>query len=140
MSMAVVPHATVSAVELLPDDAHNARLLAQTHPHDWRNPVARNPYNLVVVGAGPAGLIAAAGAAGLGARVALIERHLMGGDCLNYGCVPSKALIAAARAARAVQKAQALGVQSQIHEIRFAETMRHLRRVRAEISAHDSAE
>src|SRR2546426_8463303 len=91
--MAVVPHAIVSAVEVLPDDAHNARLLAQAHPRDWRNPVPRNPYNLVVVGAGPAGLIAAAGAAGLGARVALVERHLMGGDCLNYGCVPRKAVL-----------------------------------------------
>ena len=96
--MAIVPHATVSAVEVLPDDAHNARLLAQAHPRDWRNPVPRNPYNLVVIGAGPAGLIAAAGAAGLGARVALVERHLMGGDCLNYGCVPSKALLRCATA------------------------------------------
>ena len=96
--MAVVPHATVSAVEVLPDDAHNARLLAQAHPRDWHNPVPRNPYNLVVIGAGPAGLIAAAGAASLGARVALVERHLMGRDCLNYGCVPSKALLRCATA------------------------------------------
>ena len=51
----------------------------------------RGRYNLVVIGAGTAGLVCAAGAAGLGARVALIERHLMGGDCLNVGCVPSKA-------------------------------------------------
>ena len=63
--MAVVPHTTVSAVEILPEDAHNTRLLAQAHPRDWHNPVPRNPYNLVVIGAGPAGLIAAAGAAGL---------------------------------------------------------------------------
>ena len=76
--MAVVSHATVSAIEVLPDDAHNARLLAQAHPRDWRHPIPRNPYNLVVIGAGPAGLVAAAGAAGLGARVALVERHLMG--------------------------------------------------------------
>src|ERR687886_1128687 len=95
--MAVVPHTAVSVVEILPDDVHNARLLAQAHPRDWRNPTPRNPYNLVVIGAGPAGLISAAIAAGLGARVALVERHLMGGDCLNVGCVPSKAVIAAAR-------------------------------------------
>jgi ribulose 1,5-bisphosphate synthetase/thiazole synthase len=57
--MAVVPQATVSAVEILPDDVHNARLLAQAHPRDWHNPVPRNPYNLVVIGAGPAGLTAA---------------------------------------------------------------------------------
>src|SRR5919197_2782101 len=109
--MAVVPHATVSAVEVLPDDAHNARLLAQAHPRDWRNPVPRNPYNLVVIGAGPAGLVSAAGAAGLGAKVALVERHLMGGDCLNYGCVPSKALLAASRAAAAVRDAGAFGIE-----------------------------
>src|ERR687886_1140836 len=101
--MAVVPHTAVSVVEILPDDVHNARLLVQAHPRDWRNPVPRNPYNLVVIGAGPAGLIAAAGAAGLGARVALVERHLMGGDCLNYGCVPSKALLRCATASADVR-------------------------------------
>lgn len=127
-------------VEVLPVDEFNQQLIENAHPPKWVNPKPSGPYNLVVIGAGTAGLVSAAGAALLGARVALIERHLMGGDCLNYGCVPSKALIAASRAAHAVQKAQAFGVQSQIHEIRFAETMRHVRQVRAEISAHDSAE
>ena len=108
--MAVSSHVIVSAVEVPPDDVHNARLLAQAHPRDWRNPVPRNPYNLVVIGAGPAGLIAAAGAAGLGARVALVERHLMGGDCLNYGCVPSKALLRCATAWADVQDAHQYGV------------------------------
>src|SRR5438128_11751868 len=102
--MAVVPHATVSAVEVLPEDAHNTRLLAQAHPRDWRNPLPRNPYNLVVIGAGPAGLIAAAGAAGLGARVALVERHLMGGGCLSYGCVPSAARVRGAPAWAVVRR------------------------------------
>src|SRR5256712_13653007 len=111
--MAVVPHATVSAVEVLPEDAHNTRLLAQAHPSDWRNPLPRNPYNLVVIGAGPAGLIAAAGAAGLGARVALVERHLMGGDCLNYGCVPSKALRRCATAWAEVRGASHYAVHHQ---------------------------
>src|SRR5215470_17295185 len=111
--MAVVSHATVDAAQLLPDDVHNARLLAQAHPHDWRNPVPRNPYNLVVIGAGPAGLVAAAGAAGLGARVALVERHLMGGDCLNYGCVPSKALLRCATAWADVREAGRYGVHPQ---------------------------
>ena len=54
-------------------------------------------YNLVVIGAGTAGLVTAAGSVALGARVALVERHKMGGDCLNFGCVPSKALISSAR-------------------------------------------
>src|SRR5437867_1377647 len=138
--MAVVPHATVSAVEVLPEDAHNTRLLAQAHPSDWRNPLPRNPYNLVVIGAGPAGLIAAAGAAGLGARVALVERHLMGGDCLNYGCVPSKALLRAARAAADVRDAGAFGVRvPEGVRVDFPAIMERLRRLRAEISPNDSA-
>src|SRR5581483_10417397 len=80
-------------------DAHDRARLAHVHPPAWRNPTPRGRYNLVVVGGGTAGLVSAAGAAGLGARAALVERHLLGGDCLNVGCVPSKAILAAARAA-----------------------------------------
>ena len=72
-------HSKTFAVHVVPADEHNLRLLANAHPDAWRNPPARNPYNLVVIGAGTAGLVSAAGAAGLGARVALIEKHLMGG-------------------------------------------------------------
>ena len=82
---------------ILPADEHNRELLSHVHPPDWTNPEPRERYHLVVIGAGTGGLVSAAIAAGLGARVALVERHLMGGDCLNVGCVPSKALIAAAR-------------------------------------------
>jgi NADPH-dependent 2,4-dienoyl-CoA reductase/sulfur reductase-like enzyme len=78
--------------EILPKDEHNAKLIANVHPPDWTNPEPSGRYNLVVIGAGTAGLITAAVAAGLRAKVALIERHLMGGDCLNVGCVPSKGL------------------------------------------------
>ena len=139
--MAVVSHAIVSAVEVLPDDAHNARLLAQAHPHDWRNPVPRNPYNLVVIGAGPAGLIAAAGAAGLGARVALVERHLMGGDCLNYGCVPSKALLRCATAWADVRDARRYGVHYHGDlQVDFGAIMERLRRLRADLSANDAVQ
>ena len=60
-------------VTVLPEDAHNQALVANVHPADWPNPEPRNRYNLVVIGAGTAGLVCAAGAAGLGARVALIE-------------------------------------------------------------------
>ena len=98
-------------VALLPDDPHDQALLANVHPPAWVNPPAADRYNLVVVGAGTAGLVAAAGAAGLGAKVALVERELMGGDCLNVGCVPSKALIAAARAAASVKEAGSFGVR-----------------------------
>ena len=94
-----------------PHDEHNARLIEHVHPPTWVNPTPAPRYNLVVIGAGTAGLVTAAGAAGLGAKVALIERDLMGGDCLNVGCVPSKALIAAARAAASVKGAGEFGVR-----------------------------
>jgi heterodisulfide reductase subunit A-like polyferredoxin len=73
-----------------PLDEFNRQLLSHVQPPDWINPQPSGRYNLVVIGAGTAGLVTAAGAAGLGAKVALIERDLMGGDCLNVGCVPSK--------------------------------------------------
>src|SRR5438093_8434553 len=135
--MTLVPH----AVEVLPDDEHNARLLAHAHPRDWHNPVPRQPYNLVVVGAGPAGLIAAAGAAGLGARVALVERHLLGGDCLNYGCVPSKSLIRSSRVQGELREAGKLGFNLPAGaEADFPAVMERMRRLRARISRHDSAQ
>ena len=80
-------------------DAADARLRDAVHPADWINPEPRGRYDLVVIGGGTAGLVSAMGAAGLGARVALIERALLGGDCLNTGCVPSKAILRSARAA-----------------------------------------
>ena len=88
------------SITVQPDDLYNQELVQHLHPAGWKNPEPLARYNLVVIGAGPAGLVAAAGAAGLGAKVALIERHLMGGDCLNYGCVPSKALLKAAKVAK----------------------------------------
>ena len=83
---------------LQPMDEYNRILVSHVHPPDWRPPKPADRYHLVVIGAGTAGLVTAAGAAGLGAKVALVERHLMGGDCLNTGCVPSKCLIHSARA------------------------------------------
>ena len=90
---------TTDAVSVEPQDQYNRVLVSNVHPADWVNPEPAPSYNLVVIGAGTAGLVTAAAAAGLGAKVALIEKHLMGGDCLNVGCVPSKALIRSARAA-----------------------------------------
>ncbi len=94
---------------------------------------------MVVIGAGTAGLVTAIGAAGLGAKVALIERGLMGGDCLNAGCVPSKALIRAARAASAARNVAEFGVSGQATSVDFGAVMTRMRRLRAGISAHDSA-
>src|SRR5216110_1197153 len=96
---------------LVPADEHNRTLLHNVHPPGWVNPEPAPRYNLVVMGAGTAGLVTAAGAAGLGAKVALIEKYLLGGDCLNVGCVPSKALIRAARAAADVRRAGEFGVR-----------------------------
>lgn len=125
---------------LLPSDSHNRILAANVHPPDWSNPTPQRPYHLVVIGAGTAGLVTAAGAAGLGARVALIERDLMGGDCLNVGCVPSKAIIAASRVAGAVAGA----AQFSVHvpdgvEVDFAGVMERMRKLRSSISKNDSA-
>ena len=118
----------------------DARLRANVHPPDWVNPTPRDRYHLVVIGAGTAGLVAAAGAAGLGARVALIERHLMGGDCLNVGCVPSKGVISAARAWHdARQAATRFGGPAVTGAGDFAAAMRRMRRLRADLSSVDSA-
>jgi pyruvate/2-oxoglutarate dehydrogenase complex dihydrolipoamide dehydrogenase (E3) component len=126
--------------EILPKDEHNATLIANVHPPDWTNPEPAGRYNLVVIGAGTAGLITAAVAAGLRARVALIERHLMGGDCLNVGCVPSKGLIRASRiVAEARRSAEfGLGVPPGA-EADFGAAMTRMRHIRARISAVDSA-
>ncbi|MBI2516469.1 MAG: mercuric reductase [Opitutae bacterium] len=125
---------------ILPWDEHNRRLAAQVRPDDWQNPVPASRYNLVVIGGGTAGLVTAAGAAGLGAKVALVERHFLGGDCLNVGCVPSKALIRAGRAVAAVRAAGDFGVRVPAGtEVDFAAVMERLRRLRADLSPHDSA-
>src|SRR5438270_6593168 len=128
------------AFEVSPADEFNKKLVENAHPPDWINPKPAGRYNLVVVGAGTAGLVAAAGAAILGARVALVERQLMGGDCLNYGCVPSKALIRAARAAYSVTEAREFGIEAPAPTVEFADVMRRVRRVRAEIAPHDSVQ
>jgi pyruvate/2-oxoglutarate dehydrogenase complex dihydrolipoamide dehydrogenase (E3) component len=128
------------AVQVLPRDELNGRLLANVHPPDWVNPEPAPRYNLVVLGAGTAGLVTAAGAAGLGAKVALVERELLGGDCLNIGCVPSKALIAAARTAARVRDAGRVGVRVPPGVlVDYPAVMERMRRLRAGLSGHDSA-
>lgn len=127
-------------VQLQPYDEHNQELQRQVHPTDWKNPTPQAPYHLVVIGAGTAGLVTAAGAAGLGARVALVERELMGGDCLNVGCVPSKGIIAAARAAAQCSDAKSAGLTVEGGtQVDFSSAMERMRRLRAQISPADSA-
>jgi pyruvate/2-oxoglutarate dehydrogenase complex dihydrolipoamide dehydrogenase (E3) component len=127
------------SVVVEPWDEHNQALVGNAHPGDWVNPEPAERYNLVVIGGGTAGLVTAIGSASLGARVALIERELMGGDCLNFGCVPSKALIRAARAAADVRRAGEYGVEVPSGaRVNFPAVMERMRRLRARISQADS--
>ncbi|WP_163336086.1 mercuric reductase [Desulfopila sp. IMCC35008] len=125
---------------VFPLDEHNVKLLNNVHPKEWTDPEPQDMYNLVVIGAGAGGLVSAAGAAGVGARTALVESHLLGGDCLNVGCVPSKALLKSAKAASAVRKAAQYGVQiTGDVSVDFGFVMERMRRLRAQISPVDSA-
>ncbi len=136
MAQVEMDHVTVP-----PMDEHNQALVSNVHPPDWVNPEPIPRYNLVVIGAGTAGLVTAAGAAGLGAKVALIEKHLLGGDCLNVGCIPSKCLIRASRAYADVRDAHEFGVRvPEGVEVDFPAVMERMRRLRSRISHHDSAQ
>src|SRR5438093_7147025 len=95
--------------------------------------------DLCVIGAGAAGLSVAAGAAQLGASVVLIERTRMGGECLNTGCVPSKALLAGAKAAEAIRNAKAFGIDAE-PVIDFKRIHAHVHSVISAIAPHDSVE
>lgn len=123
-----------------PMDEHNRALLDNVRPSNWINPEPAPVYDLVVVGAGTGGLICAAVGSGLGAKVALIERNLMGGDCLNMGCVPSKAVI---RHSRRLAEARALlgpaAFDDAFLDREFTTAMERMRAIRAEISRDDSA-
>ena len=134
-------HSTAEKIaQLLPYDEHNSELESNVHPPEWTNPTPSDGYHLVVIGAGTAGLVTAAGAAGLGARVALIERELMGGDCLNVGCVPSKGIIGAARVAATIRGAAEFGVEiPEGVNNNFGKAMERMRQKRAYISPADSA-
>ena len=123
-----------------PEDTYNLELLSHVHPAEYVNPKPEGRYNLVVIGGGTAGLVTAVGAAGLGAKVALVERHLLGGDCLNVGCVPSKALIRAARAAHEIRRAAEFGLKVPSYEVEFAAVMERVRKLRARIAPVDGIE
>src|SRR4051794_15001869 len=125
----------------LPGDDADQALLTRVRPADWVNPKAKPRYHLVVIGAGTAGLVSAAGAAGRGAKVALADRRRLGGDCLNFGCVPSKALLRSARLIGEIRRCREFGVQIAGEvSIDFPSIMTRMRRLRAEISPNDSAQ
>jgi pyruvate/2-oxoglutarate dehydrogenase complex dihydrolipoamide dehydrogenase (E3) component len=122
-------------------DARNRRELVQhARPPDWRNPSPAEKYHLAVVGAGPGGIAGARAAAALGAKVALIERDLIGGDRLNVGCVPSKAIIRTARLYADMRDAVDLGgVRPSDTDVVFSMVMERMRRIQGRLSQADSA-
>jgi thioredoxin reductase len=123
-------------------DEYNQQLVASVHPSDWVNPEPKDYYDLVVIGAGTAGLVVAAGVAGLGIglKVALVEKKLLGGDCLNFGCVPSKCLIRSGRVLGEVGRAKNLGINIEEPSVDFSRVMERMRKVRSQISGHDSVQ
>lgn len=105
----------------------------------FRRP-ARFDYNLLVIGAGSAGLVSAYIGSTVKARVALVEKHRMGGDCLNTGCVPSKALLRTARLLAQARDSQRYGVRAMTADFEFADAMERVQAVIAKIAPHDSVE
>ncbi|WP_292639783.1 FAD-dependent oxidoreductase, partial [Mesorhizobium sp.] len=124
-----------------PVDRNDIELIKSAHPPHWKNPQPDGPYNLVVIGAGPAGLTAAYEAAGLGAKVALIERNLIGGTCINVGCIPSKSIIRTARLYADMRDAENLGGDTPDHlHVAFERAMTRMRQIRQRISRADAAD
>ncbi|MEO7052552.1 MAG: mercuric reductase [Rhodanobacter sp.] len=118
-----------------PMDAYERKRLDAVSPEAWNNPEPAGPYQLVILGAGSAGLAAASTAAALGARVALIERHMIGGTCFNTGCVPSKTLLRTAAVYAEMRDAARYGAQAPAQiKVDFAAAMERLRRIRSHLT------
>lgn len=124
-----------------PLDNLNKTWIANGHPPEWANPTPNGRYNLLVIGGGSGGLVSAVGAKGIGAKVALVEKNILGGDCLNAGCVPSKTVIRSAKVLGDLRRAKEFGVHiPEGAKADFSAVMQRMRRIRSEISHHDSAE
>jgi len=129
-----------AAPPIEPWDEFNRALIGHVRPHGWVNPRPLDRYDLVVLGGGTGGLVTTAVAVALGARVALVERAFLGGDCLVSGCVPSKAVVRAARAwSDTAMAATRFGAPATAGDGDFSAVMARMRRIRAEIAPHDSA-
>ncbi|HKP65445.1 MAG TPA: mercuric reductase [Casimicrobiaceae bacterium] len=132
---------SIDVDDRLQQSEYERQRLANVRPPTWRNPPpSREPYDLVVIGGGPAGLVSAEAAVELGARVAIVERNALGGNCLNFGCVPSKALIRTSRVYADIHSAAHYGARASIgSDVEFAAIIERMRRIRARISRVDSA-
>ena len=128
---------------LEPLDKYNQMLLDNVHPSRWINPKPLGRYNLIAIGAGAAGLISAASCSGIGGKAAIIEMNLFGGECLNYGCIPSKTML---KCARVIEnsvirgKEYGLNLKKGGYNVDFPRIMQRIRQVRAEISSHDACQ
>lgn len=129
---------TFPTIQGIPATPNNLKRIANVRPENWQNPPPQSMYNMVVIGGGSAGLVTAIIAASLGAKVALIEKHMMGGDCLNVGCVPSKAVIRSANVMGQIIKAKDFGIEEASGKVNFGDVMERVRRVLADLSPNDS--
>lgn len=128
-----------SALHDLLLDKHNRDTLNNCRPLNWVDPDTEDVYDMVAIGGGAGGLVSSIGAAISGGRAAIIEKNVMGGDCLNTGCVPSKAFIKSAKVAHTVRNASKYGVEITGEvKINFPKVMERMREIRAQISEHDS--
>jgi len=135
MQQSSIPSAT------LPQDAYERERKENARPAPWRNPKPAGRYNLVIIGGGPAGLVAARAAASMGAKVALVERALLGGGCLNVGCIPSKAIIRTSRLYAEMRNAEHYGAQVPADiRVDFPAVMQRMRRITARVSRFDSVQ
>jgi len=133
-----MPNEQLSSSELSSD--YDRRELLNVHPPDWKNPEPVDRYTMVVIGAGPAGLLTALDAAKLGAKVAIVERDRFGGSCFNVGCIPSKAIIRTSRVYAEMRNAENFGAQVPTGiSVDFPAVMERMRRIRARISRRVSA-
>jgi len=120
-------------------DAYEQAWKENVRPPGWRNPKPAARYDLIVIGGGPAGLAAARAAAPMGAKIAVVERELLGGNCLNVGCIPSKAIIRTSRLYAEMRNADHYGAQVPVEvRVDFPAAMQRMRRIRARISRVDS--
>lgn len=127
------------SVFAFPEDVYERERLENFHPARWRNPKLADPYTLVVIGAGPAGITAAHSAASLGVKVALIERTFIGGTCMNVGCSPSKTLIRTSHLYADMRNAELYGAQAPVDiRVNFPAIMERMRRIRARLSRAES--
>jgi pyruvate/2-oxoglutarate dehydrogenase complex dihydrolipoamide dehydrogenase (E3) component len=130
----------MATIQLFPDDIYNQKTIRQGHPPEWTNRKGGD-YDLVVLGGGPAGLIAAMTARQLGYRVAMTEQRLTGGTCVNFGCTPSKALIRCARAVHDAGRGSDFGFRlDSPPRIDFGAVMERVRRMRSTSSAGDAVQ